>query len=438
MTAASPEVLAAPSPALGLTPVSALERIETIDILRGFALLGVLIANMKGFSLPMNAYFGFGADWPALSALDKGVDEFILWAIKGKALSLFAVLFGLGLSVQMMRAEARGISAIPRYTRRLLVLLMFGTVHVFLFWFGDILHTYALVGFVLVLLRNLSPKVIGRIILTLLLIITVGSFVGAVMPIVRPQPTPVASIQKMRKLTQEDAKKEIARKMDDEVRIMGSGTFREQTALRARQWVELYGSWGTLGYFTFVLHLFLMGLYAGKRRLFHDVQANLPFLKKCMWFGFACLVAGLIRFVPATPEIPGSGFIRNLLNAFSGYTFFFYAAGIAILVNKSAAAHSIFRHLSPIGRMALSNYLTQTLVCTFIFYSWGLGYFAKMGSAVGLVLSLGIYGLQMVFCAWWLNNYQFGPAEWLWRSLTYGKMQPMKVQAVPAAAAISA
>lgn len=425
-------VAPAPEPAQpvakALTPVSALERIELIDILRGFALFGVLVANMKGYSLPMNAYFGFGGDWPSLTALDKAVDGFILWAIKGKFLSLFAVLFGLGLSVQLMRAQARGISVVPRYMRRLLVLLMFGVVHVLLFWFGDILHTYALVGFVLVLLRNLSPKVMGRIILSLWLVATIAGFADFIGPQLRPRPSLSAAQQKGLQKSREWSKADMDKKMADELRIMTSGTFREQTALRARQWVELYGNWGTLGYFGFVLHLFVMGLYAGKRRIFQDVEANLPFLRKCMWFGFACLIAGLIRFVPPTPEVPSSIYVRGMLNFYSGYSFFFYAAGISILVYKSAAWRKVFGPIAPIGRMALSNYLTHTLVCTFIFYGWGLGYFGKMGSARGLVLSLVIYGLQIPLCAWWLKNFQFGPMEWLWRSLTYAKLQPMRVR----------
>jgi uncharacterized protein len=206
--------------------------------------------------------------------------------------------------------------------------------------------------------------------------------------------------------------------------------------LRGSQWMQLYGDPGTAFYFLFVLHLFLMGLYAGKRRLFQDVQANLPFLRNCMWFGLACLIAGLIRFVPRTPEVAGSNYVRGMLNAFSGYSFFFYAAGIAILTYRSAWWRSKFAVLAPIGRMALSNYLSHTLIATFIFYGWGLGYFGKMGSAWGLVLSLAIYAAQIPFCAWWLKTYQFGPAEWLWRSLTYGKLQPMKIR--PAAPATGA
>jgi uncharacterized protein len=409
-----------------LTPVSALERIELIDILRGFALFGVLIANMKGYSLPMNAYFGFGGDWPSLTPIDRGVDEFILYAIKGKFLSLFAVLFGLGLSVQLMRAEVKGISVVPRYMRRLLVLLMFGVIHAFVFWFGDILHTYALVGFVLLLFRNLSVKTLGRIILSLWLLMILAGFGGFIAQVVRPSPQP-NSVRQQKQQFERKLKTDQA--MAEEVRIITQGTYSEAMVRRARQWMELYWSWGTLGYFGFVLHLFVMGLYAGKRRIFQDIEQNLPFLKKCMWFGFACCIAGLIRFVPRTPEIPVSGFVRGMLQAFSGYMFFFYAAGIAILIYRSPWWRRRFSALAPVGRMALSNYLTHTLVASAIFYGWGLGYFGKMGSLWGLILSLAIYAVQIPFCAWWLKNYQFGPAEWLWRSLTYGKLQPMKVKA---------
>ena len=174
-----------------------------------------------------------------------------------------------------------------------------------------------------------------------------------------------------------------------------------------------------------------MGLYAGKRRIFQDIEPNLPFLRKCMWFGLACGIGGLIRFVPRTPEFPVSGFVRGTLNAFSMYIFIFYAVGIVLLVYRSPWWRAKFAALAPVGRMALTNYLTHTLVAMLIFYNCGLGYFGKMGSAWGLVLSLAIYTAQIPFCAWWLRRYQFGPAEWLWRSLTYGKMQPMKVRSLP-------
>lgn len=419
-----------------LAPVGALERIEFIDMLRGFALFGVLVANMKGYSLPMNAYFGFGADWVALTAFDRAIDEFILYVIKGKFLSLFAVLFGLGLSVQMMRAEARGRSAVPRYLRRLLILLMFGVIHVVFFWFGDILHTYALVGFLLVLFHKLSVKTLGRIILSILLLLMVGGFADFLSGQLRPTPaTPPAMIQQFRQKQQQERKAETERKMQEEVRIFATGTYREQVALRSRQWIELYGNPGTIAYFLFVLHLFLMGLYAGKRCLFQDIEANKPFLKGCLWFGAFCVLAGLARWMPAYPEFPAANFVRGLLRNFSGYMFFFYAAGIALLVYRSAKWQQFFGHLAPVGRMALTNYLSHTLIASAIFYSWGLGYFGKIGSAWGLVLSVAIFTASIPLCAWWLKHYQFGPAEWLWRSLTYGKAQPMKLKPAPPAEA---
>ncbi len=428
--AAEPAVAPAPDepPLPGgqpLTPVSTLERIELIDILRGFALFGVLIANMKGYSLPMNAYFGFGADWPSLTPLDRAVDQFILFVIKGKFLSLFAVLFGLGLSVQLMRAQARGISVVPRYLRRLLVLLMLGTVHVFLFWFGDILHTYALVGFLLVLFRNLSFKALGRVVLFVWLLLILGSFGGSIAPLIRPATPNSARQQKM----QQERKAKVDQAMAEEVRILTQGTYREATIMRARQWLDLYGNPGVAGFFAFVLHLFLIGLYAGKRRIFQDVEENLPFLRKCMWFGLVCGLGGLAQFLPRTPEYPAAAFVRNMLMGFSMYLFFFFAAGITILVHRSPGWRKRFSALAPIGRMALSNYLSYTIIASAIFYGWGLGYFGKMGSTWGLVLSLAIFALQIPLCAWWLRNFQFGPVEWLWRSLTYGRMQPMKVRA---------
>jgi uncharacterized protein len=414
-----------------LNPISALERIELLDILRGFALFGVLVTNMKGFSLPMDAYFGFDGVWPGLTSLDKGVDDFILIVAKGKFIALFSFLFGLGLSIQLARAQAKGVNLVPRYIRRLLVLLVIGFGHVGLFWFGDILHTYALVGFLLILFRNFSERALARIIVIVTIVVMLNGFGRFIVRTMNPLSAGGITVAQHQK-QQLDVR--LQHRMNEELRIVSVGTYSEQIQLHIRQWAGLYANPGVLVRFGLLLHLFLMGLYIGKRRVLQDIPGNLPFLRKCMWFGLACGIGELVRFLPPLPDFPAAGFVRGMIGSFSQYVFFFYAAGIAILVHRSSWWRGKFGHLAPVGRMALTNYLTQTLVASAIFYGWGLGYFGKMGSAWGLALSCAIFAAQIPFSAWWLRRYQFGPVEWVWRFLTYGRMPAMKLKVLPKAA----
>jgi uncharacterized protein len=178
--------------------------------------------------------------------------------------------------------------------------------------------------------------------------------------------------------------------------------------------------------------MFLVGLYAGKRRLLHDVEANTGFIRRLLVWGLCLgLPANLIYtigFEFADPSrVNFVWVIAMAAHAVGGPALCFaYAAAITLLLRRENWERRL-RPLAGAGRMALSNYLLQSVVCTTIFYSYGLGWYGSVERAAGLVLVASIYASQIPLSVWWLKHFRFGPAEWFWRTLTYGKRQPMRV-----------
>jgi uncharacterized protein len=368
--------------------------------------------------------------WTGLG--DRTVVWFIALLVEGKFFSLFSFLFGLGFALQMGRAEARGVRFFPLYRRRLLVLLLIGLAHALFLGEGDILHVYAVLGFVLLLFRARSPRTIVRwAIIALLIPILFWAAVGFHRGQQRNRPERVAE----RRAAAEQA-----------FRAVSQATYGEMTAKNAER---LYRRWTRPGFYLGTVPryylMFLLGLYAGRRRIFEDLPAHLPFIRKVMWWGLGLgIVGGLgwVLMVVLHREVSNIQ-LYNLSQlsklpfptAFLGVVLvviqrpalcLFYASSIILLAQR-AAWKKCLAPLAAVGRMALSNYLFQSLVFTTFFYSYGLGLYGKLGPALLSVLSVFIFALQILLSRWWLRRFRFGPAEWLWRTLTYGKLQPMRV-----------
>lgn len=412
------------TPSLG--PVQPAERIRILDILRGFALFGILLVNMPLFNRPFQSIF-FPAD-PTAPRHER-VAEWLIHALgEGKFYSLFSLLFGLGLVLLMERVEGRGGRFIPLYLRRLLVLLGIGAVHAFLIWAGDILIMYALFGFVLLLFRKARPRttLIWAVVLILIpLLFLAGS--TALLELVRAVPEAAASVE------QGFAQTEAAYRADYEraARVYAQGSFGAITAQR----VYDYLSFGLVSYFALgfnVMAMFLVGLYFGKRRLFEDLPAHRPFFRRWLLGGlglglplnalYATLIMGVSRYEPTWPLVVATvaqGIGAPLLSLG-------YLSALTLLYGRSAAWAARLSVLAPVGQMALTNYLLQSIICTLLFYGYGLGLFGKVGYAAGMALTVVIYLLQIPFSHAWMRRFRFGPAEWLWRSLTYWYRQPFR------------
>jgi uncharacterized protein len=394
-------------------PVLREERIEAIDVLRGVAILGILIVNMGLFSLPEG------------NAVAGTTERLIYFFAQEKFKALFSFLFGLGLAVQMMRAEARGAHFLPLYARRLCVLLLIGVAHFLLVWDGDILHDYALLGVVLLLFRRWSPKslLVGAGVLLAIPMLFFGittsyAITGHVNPQVKEW------------ITYENGAEDDGTSEDVYWDTYSRGSYAEMVTLRAS---ELPRDMSPDTDDAYVLAIFLLGLYAGRRRIFHDIPAHLPFTRRVQRWGLMIGVAGNAAFAVGGSFDPSPTSVtqnvgRLCLVVAAPAMMLFYASTIMLLTQREVWRRRL-APLAAVGRTALSNYLLQSLICTTIFYGYGLALFGKVSPVLGLLLTATIFLIQIPLSAWWLRRFQFGPIEWLWRSLTYWRPQPMRVSA---------
>jgi uncharacterized protein len=413
MSAPTPAPPTAPE---GLRPVSAAERIDLIDALRGFALYGVLLANtipwFSGRAFLPRAQIAVGPgsiDGIALLLVGVFVD--------GKAMTLFSCLFGLGFAVQLMRAEARGREVVPVYLRRLGVLLGIGLCHIVLLWWGDILATYAVTGFALILFRRRTDRALllwaAALILVpscLMAVSAMSDFLERILPHHRQDEAFRAQVL-------------AALSGHDHVLL---------ARMHVRQYLSHVGSVAVM-YFPSLLGRFLLGYLVGRRRLLHDAADHLPFFRKLLGWGLTIglvgNIAAAIRRALMRQDVTIPSWIKLALSLFDDPAVVALAAGylsaMVLLFQRPAWRRRILI-LAPVGRMALTNYLSQSLICTFLFYGWGLGLIGRVGPALCIPLTLTIFAGQILVSRLWLRRFQFGPAEWLWRSLTYGQAQPMR------------
>jgi uncharacterized protein len=410
-----------------LRPVARNERIEILDLLRGFALLGILAVNMTAFSWPYE-YMHWQRDyWDARA--DAVVDWLIRFLAEGKFYPLFSFLFGLGAAIQMERADGCGAPFIGRYCRRLLVLLAIGIAHALFIWDGDILVSYALCGWLLLPFRKCQPKTIliwalVCLFIPALLIILLWALLAGLSSV----PEMAAAIQKgvdEHYGTYEEQQEAVARI----IHVFASGSYAEM--FRERFGNVIYMWIVTVFYAPGFLGLFLLGLYAGKRRIFRDIEGNVRLFRHVLIWG---MVLGLpLSFLHAvcmaSTELSDSYFLWLLSYGLAGIggpaQGLAYAAGLTLLVRNHREKQGL-RVIGAPGKMALSNYLLQSLVCTTIFYSYGFGLFGAVGPVTRLGLTVLIFVAQLALSAWWLHHFQFGPMEWVWRTLTYGQRQPMR------------
>jgi uncharacterized protein len=402
-----------------IAPTPPSERIEVMDVLRGFALLGILAVNMGIFSFPFIAQI---TGTPrGTTPLDQAAEFAVAWLATGKFYPLFSFLFGLGMSLQIAHIEARGDKAGKFMVRRLLVLMLFGLIHALLIWNGDILFLYALTGLVALLFRRLEPRT---------LLIWAGLLFA--IPILIGLAGVFSSVLVSGPAVGGDASFNVNAMLADlerqSLEVYANGTWGQIFVWRAVEWLI------TLTFFLFgsglqILAIFLVGMYFGKRGIFQNQEAHLPLFRKGLLIG---LVVGLpANFAIALLQQAGGDVMSPLTSLWSTLVLVFgpvltfgYISAFVLLTQRDTWR----RRLTPLeaaGRMALSNYIAQSIIATLIFYSYGLGLFGQVGAFAGLVLTFAIWLIQLPISVLWLGKFRFGPLEWLWRSLTYGRMQPM-------------
>jgi uncharacterized protein len=411
---AEPAAEAPPVAAEPMAPVGAAERLEIIDVLRGAALFGILAANMRALGAPFLIYDNPGKLFPGFA--DRLVQGLLDVFISGKFLTLFAFLFGLGFAVQMTRAEARGTRVRSFYPRRLLVLLAFGIVHGALLWWGDILVAYAVMGFILLAFRKRKPSTVMRWAVGIPLVFTLlGSIAFVVLHMIRlPTPPPTDEMREVTRL----------------INAVNEGGFFDVVAQNVLSWVRFGPK--NLSVLLF-LPSFLFGLWVWRRGIPRDIEGHAPALRRTCRIALPVGVA-LSLFAVAenlwregTRSMPPDLWIFGaaLSRLYGTYVLALgYAAGLVLLARQERWR----RRLAPaaaVGRMALTNYLMQSLVCVTLFTTTHL--YGKVGPALLVIPTVAVYAAQVWFSNWWLRRFRYGPMEWLWRSLTYGSIGPLRL-----------
>jgi uncharacterized protein len=407
-----------------LSPIAPAERIETLDVLRGFALLGILLMNIEGFAGPLVGAIT-GLD-PALVGADRWVDATIYILVQGKFYTLFSLLFGMGFAVMSQRAEMAKRPFAGMYWRRGLVLLGIGLVHTSLIWAGDILVTYALVSFLLLAFRPVPQKWLPWLAvgIYLLPVIFMGA-IGTLGSLMQLEPTTAAEWNK--------SMAELAGQMDalreGERSAYGTGTFLEATKQRVEDTGFMLGNLPIIGFSVF--GMFLLGSWFVRGGAIAQPGQHPRLFAQLRWLALPLGLAAMLGSYALEPTVDFVTFTITTATAFalnavgSALMCLGYVAWIARGL-QSTHWQRLLGWLAPAGRMALSNYLLQSLVCTGIFYGYGLGYFERLSRAWQVPFVFALFVVQVLLSHAWLTRYRFGPVEWLWRSLTYLKPQSMR------------
>jgi uncharacterized protein len=504
-------------PKQNLQPVALRERIQTIDIIRGFALFGILVVNFtvdNGNVQPEEGWTGIAdqlAYWPIRFFLD---DKF---------LSIYCLLFGVGFSIQMLRAKDRDSPFVFVYMRRLIVLYLIGIVHKIL-TNETILPDYAMVGVLLLILHKLPIKILPMLAILCVLIPETREFVikqkneeainnktikldtaimdryvgvyqrenGGLIIVTREHdalygegeggkprwyPTaetefilpragvsisflkdssgkftsllliqngikiPVRKVQ----LSMQEAQTKLAEKRGSNASKKSSGykDFVRNNAVELwdglKNWSLSALLWGLNN--SGIFPLFLMGLYFGRRKIFYNITANRQFLRNVMKWGLLIGFTGVALNLgfEAWNFIKGTNWDWNSYSILTRSLIVLswdlgvmilalgYVAGLTLLLENVDWKKRLF-FLAPVGRMGLTNYLFHTIPYILLFESFGVGLNGKIGCFYRLLLALPVFVIMIIISRWWFKRFRIGPAEWLWRSLTYWKIQPMRLK----------
>ncbi len=409
-----------------LRPIPPKERVEVIDILRGFALFGILVVNIVVFA---SDYLPRTTMWPGIA--DLAVLRLTEIFFEDRFFRIYSLLFGLGFFIQLDRAKTRSARFATIYSRRLTVLFLLGVGHT-LVWEGDILFYYGLLGFLLLFFRRCSSAGLLKWALVLALAPAVYDAVehGLEAPI---EPAPQVS-QAVSEAEAEDSKE------DKYARTLAQGTFKEIALQNLGHLLNTMRSDRFFLSCVRILGMFLLGFFVGQKRILHDSLSHKLYLQRVVGWGLGIGLVGTLlkisiektwNFPPLFPAVVGTAWAKvadSLLYEIAPIALCLgYMGGIALLASKPGMIGSALSRLAPVGRLSLSNFLLQTLICVTLFYGYGFGLFGKVSPWQWILLVLVIYLLQVWISTLWLRRFRFGPVEWLWRTLTYGRLQPMRI-----------
>jgi uncharacterized protein len=404
------------------TPIRADERVEIMDVLRGVALFGVFLMNLAPFAgKPIMATEQQLLSLPS-AAYDFALLDVLRWLFADKANTIFAFLFGLGFYLQMQRLQLRGADFEALYKRRLTVLLCIGLAHLLFLWTWDILHLYALAGFILLQLRRLSNR-------DLLAVGIILGLLGRTAQKTLDEFNPGSS---WTGLPGGYADSDILLRQQ----ISESGDYFG-LVVNFFDWVvvDYLASGMIFGWLSYALGRFLIGAWVGRHGWIERAREFLPGWRRVRAW---CLPVGLIVEGMAVmlseaswlPEGEHREFLGECLHLFAVPVLATGYVAALVVAFEGRRGHAVLAPFAAVGRMALTNYLTQSLVIGFVLFGVGpgLALAGKIGTAAITGIVVASFALQMIVSRWWLGHFAYGPAEWVWRALTYGERPAMRIR----------
>ena len=404
-------------PAADARPTTDSERLDILDAMRGFALGGIFLLNLMVFS-------GFAFMSPEAAAtsptvtLDLPVAGLTMWLGYGKFYSLFSLLFGIGFSLQLAAAARRGDARLRLFRRRLLALMAIGAVHLY-FWEGDILVLYAMIGFLLIPFRHVSDTVLLRTAAALVfapvalaaLIVATGGALDPGAPVLRAGDAVLAATGFPAGTLPYPLLRDAG--WSEYLRFQLSGVFF--------RYADLLSSGRPFK----VLAMFLVGLWVGRSGMLGDMTPWLPTLRRirtwCFAIGLPAAAAQVVLMVSETPTHPWLKVAEAGAYALGVAPLALAYASTFVILWQSAVWRPTLARLAPAGRMALTNYLTHTVVSIALFYGIGFGLMGRLGPVWWPVIVVAMISAQVALSRWWLTRFAFGPMEWIWRQATYGR-----------------
>jgi uncharacterized protein len=420
-----------------LPPADASRRIVTLDIVRGVAVMGILAMNIIAFAMPFQAYMN-----PSAFGMD-GSADFASWLVSfifidGKMRGLFSLLFGASMLLVIQRAETNGESPASTHFRRMVWLLAFGLLHLYFIWFGDILSLYAIVGMIAWAFRHNSPRPLVRwgIVLVIIQLFVFAGLAGATYVLSQAAADPSAPADVVHEWRDMQAKfggiggQPLAEKL---ALFRGPYLGQVETRLAAHALAPITAllmfGWETLAYFLFGMAALKTGFLTG----------DWPLARYRKW-----VIVGLAIAVPAyallasllvLAEFSVPAVLAIVMAATVPFRPLMILAYAALIILATRRGGWLVERIAAAGRAAFTNYLGTSIVMTFVFYGWGLGFYGSLGRAELWLVVLAMWAVMLAWSKPWLDRFAYGPIEWLWRSLARWKLQPMRKPMVSAAAA---
>jgi uncharacterized protein len=398
------------------------ERYAIVDIVRGFALFGVMLSNMvlttQFLAIPDSVREALPT-----RELDTAVIFLMDTLVTDKFYTLFSMLFGLGFAMQLHRAADRGVDVRPTYVRRLGWLFAIGVMHGSLLWFGDVLHIYAVLGFALFMFAERSDRAV------LMWALGLAALAG-LLPILdwmvhaRGWEYPLLVGEAIEPPAMFE--------------VLATGSYLEVLRLNWAVHLQDYGQPGFSGWmgtwYIDILWRFLLGFLAGRALVSRGIVSHLSVFRRFLPWTLSIGLAGN-AVMSARLNYQAWPIENGLVDAALASLHELWVLALAVsyvcilaLIYQRPGWDRAVGWLAPMGRMALTNYVTQSALMMLLFYGLGLGLLGTAGAGICLAASLAIFAIQALLSRWWLGRYRFGPLEWAWRSLTYGRLQPLQLR----------